>query len=566
MVLVVILLAYRTHERLSQQTRLTFSISVASLSSSYDTSARLDGSPVTSGDRISIGRHKFAISDPKAESFSTNLFIWYGEHNLGNIALRRSTGILAVSIDPPAARLNIRGPEFELTLTNTTGMTSAVPADTYDVEAVFTHWKEQRNVVVAGGSTTPYRIAPKLGAVDLTCNEPGATFQLARAGTSWTLVDRTPMTISGLPEGIYTLGVAAHGDSRVEKFTVNAGRTNAIRIDFAYGEASFETEPDGAKVTSSDGREWGRTPLTLSKLKPGRWKFFLHRDGYLPAEAELIVAAEMTNSIRTNLVNASFATAMERVRRNMAETNFEAALFAVNEALRSQPGDPEAGATFAELTRRMKVLRMERQLAKARGLAQDGDTKGSLALLDELIKESPDNSEVKQMQANLRQQEQAKADEARPRLYFEEQTHNSLNTRLFDRQEVKVKGSLADLERKLVAALTNDEPAFKLLALKEPDPGMFFLQVMQPMKAAGWRRCDMVGGQTSEGETLLVFKVFEYAYAEAFSIRSLVGDNNEKNMVPIHESRLGQSKLPLLARRAEGIKLIRDRIRKVTGE
>jgi hypothetical protein len=60
--------------------------------------------------------------------------------------------------------------------------------------------------------------------------------------------------------------------------------------------------------------------------------------------------------------------------------------------------------------------------------------------------------------------------------------------------------------------------------------------------------------------------VFEYAYVEQFNIRAWIGDNDEKNMVPIHRSRLTADKLPLLIRQEEGVRLLSERIHMAAGE
>jgi hypothetical protein len=46
----------------------------------------------------------------------------------------------------------------------------------------------------------------------------------------------------------------------------------------------------------------------------------------------------------------------------------------------------------------------------------------------------------------------------------------------------------------------------------------------------------------------------------------LIKDNAERNMVPLHSSRLAPEKRYLLSRREEGIRLIRERVRGASGE
>ena len=112
--LVLAMFGYRTHQRLSEQTHLIFSVSLEGQRLQNDASATLDGQPVRSGDRVPLGPHRFVVSHLKAEPFSTNLFIWYGEHNSGDIRLRRSKGMLHVQASPPAERISITGPEVSM--------------------------------------------------------------------------------------------------------------------------------------------------------------------------------------------------------------------------------------------------------------------------------------------------------------------------------------------------------------------------------------------------------------------------------------------------------------------
>ena len=109
-ILVLFLFVYHTHERLSEQTRIAFTIDLEGKPVGYEASATLDGRPFVSGQRVAIGSHRFAASHQKAELFSTNLFIWYGEHDFGAISLKRTRGVLALETKPPVTRLSIVSP------------------------------------------------------------------------------------------------------------------------------------------------------------------------------------------------------------------------------------------------------------------------------------------------------------------------------------------------------------------------------------------------------------------------------------------------------------------------
>ena len=67
--LVLLMFGYRTHQRLCEQTHLDFSVSLEGQLLQLDAVTTLDGQPVASGERVSLGRHQFAVSHPKADSY-----------------------------------------------------------------------------------------------------------------------------------------------------------------------------------------------------------------------------------------------------------------------------------------------------------------------------------------------------------------------------------------------------------------------------------------------------------------------------------------------------------------
>jgi len=83
--LVLALYGIRTHQRLMEQTRLNFSVGLAGQDFGWAASATLDGKRVVSGERVSLGKHTFAVTHPKAESFLTNFSIRYGGQDLGRM-------------------------------------------------------------------------------------------------------------------------------------------------------------------------------------------------------------------------------------------------------------------------------------------------------------------------------------------------------------------------------------------------------------------------------------------------------------------------------------------------
>ena len=200
-----------------------------------------------------------------------------------------------------------------------------------------------------------------------------------------------------------------------------------------------------------------------------------------------------------------------------------------------------------------------------------------------VLKVQRENSQAKQFQMEIRQKEQAKVEEASrkeaavkrvryPREYFEGRMRDTVDSGLFDQHEIKLKGRLTEIEGKVMNALTEQLPASNMKGYWHPNDDTFFLRVEQDLKPAGKRICHMVGGQINDGEVMLIYKVFEYVPEEVvtgqytYTIRLFSKEKVEKKMVPIHPSRVGGDKRSLLARREEGVRMIGERIRVVTGE
>src|SRR5215469_4510124 len=112
LILASVLYGIRWNRQQLEQTRLYFSISLKGQPLPYPVMVMWDGRPITNGDKISVGNHQFKITGPKTTSFSTNISVWYGRHDLADIALARSTGTLSVKADPTALSIAINGPEY----------------------------------------------------------------------------------------------------------------------------------------------------------------------------------------------------------------------------------------------------------------------------------------------------------------------------------------------------------------------------------------------------------------------------------------------------------------------
>lgn len=231
-ILVLMLYGVRLHQQLIRQTRLTYAVTLQGKPVDYQALVRLDGQPTFTGARVPLGWHTLSISHPKSESYSTNLFIWYGENQLGDVALNRLKGTLAIQADPPAALLSIRGPEFTLTLTNSFGTVEFVPTDQYVVEARYHHWQGRQEILVTHNATANYTFAPQIGVLQMTCNQLNTSFELYGPDNSLIEHGVLPSMIDGLPIGKYTV-IAFNQVNRQEKVvTVSSGTVKKIDMSF----------------------------------------------------------------------------------------------------------------------------------------------------------------------------------------------------------------------------------------------------------------------------------------------------------------------------------------------
>jgi hypothetical protein len=356
MLLLLVLFGIRTHQRLMEQTRLTFTVSLNG--QPLDAVAVLDRQAFSSGQNISLGNHRFTVSNAKTEPFQTNFFAWYGPHNLGEIKLKRSVGTLNVQANPAASTITITGPEFSTILYESAGTNLVLPTDSYTVSAQYPHWSQSQNVTVYDSQSVLCNFAPQLGVVHLTSNKDGAMYLLQ--STDQTFTGDLPVVLADLPVENYQLTVTHHRQHIKKPVTIEAGATNEMPVQFVFGAVRIESNPTGASVTTTNGSYLGQTPLDLLDVPPQMAQLNLSLSGYEPVPIVVEVVADQTNSYRTNLVNIRYVSAMQDARAAFAAGNYEAAFQTTTEVLNATPGDADALALQAEADSHL-VAERERQ-------------------------------------------------------------------------------------------------------------------------------------------------------------------------------------------------------------
>ena len=504
--IVLVLLGIHTHQRLMEKTRLDFTLTMQG-QPLYGAATILDGQPAIAGQRISLGSHIFVVTHPKGEMYSTNLSIWYGEHNLGTIDLKRTMGTLSVTVDPPADWLIIRGPEWSVTLTNSPGLTQSLPTDSYEIEAQYPHWQKKYQATVFSGQTTPFNIAPHFGGLQLGCNQSDATFRLQASDGQIVAEGVLPATISGLPAGDYQLNAAHHGRERTKMLTVKASTTNDAQMDFQYGMAMIQTSPAGVRVMSDNGQNYGETPLTLLEMQPGNFSFTLQRAGYQSVALSFTVRVNETNFISTNLVSETYLHAVNETRQYMAAADYDHALQSAANALAAKADDAEALSLQREVTGRGI-------LQQAKKLGQQGDYLGGGKELARALQWLPDNGEAKQLLIDFKQHEPEQIERLRaeryerPKTIFGNIMLSRINTSLFESHELKTSKPAKETLAAIAAELKSGQPSFQV-AQSDLASEVFMLDGTQEF-AGGSRECVIVIGQSKVDGTRIFFNVIEF--------------------------------------------------------
>ena len=573
LLLVLVMFGIRTHQRLMEKTRLNFTVTLGGGQLPFldQATTTFDGKPISTGDNIPLGNHQFVVTYPKGETYTANLSIWYGPHNLGTIDLKRTMSVLAVSANPPAPLLYIRGPEFDVTLTNSSGMTSSVPTDRYVILSRYAHWSRSDDVTVSREMPTTWIINPRLGAAQITCNETDAVGQLAQADGRFIESVTFPYAIDELPEGKYTVTAQHHNDVLSQTVNITANTTNQLALEFLYGEAVLESEPAGAIVRTEDGRYWGDTPVRIAELKPGQWNFILQHNGYETAAAALAITAYQSTSFHTNLISIDYTSKMQAAREAMAKEKYNNALKLLGEAIIAKPGDAEA----LTLQRNATGLGSLQQ-AKQSGL--DGDFIGGEKLLATTLEIFPDNDEAKALLQDFKHREPEQLERMRQEQLergntaFKNAFLDPTVADLFTSHEFKTTKPVTEVYPAILQALSAP-PAFQIIKNFTPAVGTYEIEFKQEFStylatSAGYRDGIIVCAQTKADETQILFKILEYK-TEAqikFSIGALIGTPVAVNYIPISEAKLGPLSEKLQARLNEGITNVTARIQSAIGQ
>lgn len=514
LLLLLVLYGIRLHQRLIEQTRIRFYITLQNVAA-LDAAASLDGVPVDSGTKISLGRHTFTIRHPKAELFSQEFFAWYGLYDLGKIQLKRSVGTLSFQANPLAPSIMITGPEFSTTLHEVTATNLTVPTDNYVVHAEYPYWSQSQSVLVSVHQSSSCTFAPRLGTVQITCNKEPATYRLEFDDGKLVGSGGLPATVTGLPTGSYQMIVGYHHQQIQKAVLVKAGETNEAVVQFLLGAAHLESDPVGAEVRDADGNSLGQTPLDIGDLKPQVTQLNLSLDGYQPVSLSLEITADQTNSCRTNLVNLRYQSAMNDAKANFTAGNYAGVIQAAGEALKIKPDDADA-------------LQLQTQ---ANGI--------------------------------LKAEQERKERLKRPKQVFDALCDNNPDSNLFDEHVLKISKPAKDVANAILKSLQAEPSAFDITLKDSTQPETYRIVAREEFSlgilGGSERLCLLVVGQAKDDETQIWFRVLEYQIQHTIEANGLFKVSDNKQMIPLHSSRMEMNDV-YRERVREGVRLVTQKI------
>jgi len=129
----------------------------------------------------------------------------------------------------------------------------------------------------------------------------------------------------------------------------------------------------------------------------------------------------------------------------------------------------------------------------------------------------------------------------RPKNVLNADLARTLDADLFDSHEFKSQKSYQEIESAIVNAF-QAQPGFRLTRHNSPKPETFLIEVVQDISgvllSGGQRVCVIVGGQTKDNETQILFKVLEYKTKHNVSMPGLLAFRDDQSTVAVNAARM----------------------------
>jgi len=284
----------------------------------------LDKSPLTLKE-MKLGKYPVRVRLAGYDNWDGEIEVKENDFAELSVAMVSSTGVLAVTSNPPGleAVITCDKPEAAGTkppaLTRKTPAKLMLPTGDYTVEYHRSGWgaaRESAKITKATAATAEHVYTS--GGLDLSSNLGGAAWKIIAApeGTKG-IVGRTgaaPSQIGDLPTGDYEIEFTREGWPALrQKATVESGASASAKGDFPVGRLEVDSNPQGAEIVGADGKVIGKTPLVFAEEPPGAYELTLRLKGY--KEAKAVGRLENGQTLR-------LSAALEEIKGPQENTNW----------------------------------------------------------------------------------------------------------------------------------------------------------------------------------------------------------------------------------------------------
>lgn len=246
---------------------------------------------------VSAGKHLLRVEAPGRRPVEEIISVADGDFLTKDYDLEQEKGLLLVKTDPEGANVKLGGTSLGATPLLLTDLDTD---KTYALNIECVGYQAKRvNVTLSG--RTPVAVSEKLvldsGVVECASEPSGATVQV-----NGIVRGTTPCRIDSVPKGYATFVFKLKGyEDEKRELRIVPGDSQSLSLSMRgrLAKLSVISYPDGARVTMDDNYA-GKTPLTLSPVRPGVHTIKAELPGYAPVFKTVMMenGGEITEEIK----------------------------------------------------------------------------------------------------------------------------------------------------------------------------------------------------------------------------------------------------------------------------